>query len=393
MDTARVFDRIDDDLLARSGVTALGVGVLADGGRDVRGYGTAVRETTFRIASITKPLVAALALQLVDEGLLALDDPVAGLRLPWDGITLRQLLSHQAGLAGGWATPLEDYGEGDDALQLLAADEVVAAPIGPGRLFSYANSGYWLTGALTERATGVPFEEALRNRVLEPLGMERTGFSPVDPSVPSSIPYPRARRPAGGLYSCADDLLSFAAHLLGGPGPLSPTARCEQQTPQIEVGPDGDYGLGIGLLSVRGPLTVEHGGSLSGIRTQLLLVPEEETAFVLLSDSEQGHFLINALLASVGLGLHLPPEAEVGDDALTAVAGTYREPFGTTIGVTPRDGGIDLTLVGGDGSAHLRPASPTRFVVREGDEKGDWAEFFEAGRLLRYGTLLERVEA
>ena len=393
MATARVFDRIDDDLLARFGVTALGVGVLADGGRDVRGYGTAVPETTFRIASITKPLVAALALQLVDEGLLALDDPVAGLRLPWDGITLRQLLSHQAGLAGGWATPLEDYGEGDDALQLLAADEVAAAPIGPGRLFSYANSGYWLTGALTERATGVPFEEALRDRVLEPLGMERTGFSPVDPSVPSSIPYPRARRPAGGLYSCADDLLSFAAHLLGGPGPLSPTARCEQQTPQIEVGPDGDYGLGIGLLTVRGRLTVEHGGSLSGIRTQLLLVPEEDTAFVLLSDSEQGHFLINALLTSVGLGLHLPPEAEVGKDALTAVAGTYREPFGTTIEVTPRNGGIDLTLVGGDGSAHLRPVSPTRFLVREGDEEGDWAEFFEAGRLLRYGTLLERVEA
>jgi hypothetical protein len=81
----------------------------------------------------------------------------------------------------------------------------------------------------------------------------------------------------------------------------------------------------------------------------------------------------------------------VGDHELEAVSGTFREPLGTTIRVTPRDGGIDLALVGGDGSAHLRPVSATRFVVREGEEKGDRAEFFEDGRLMRYDALFERV--
>jgi CubicO group peptidase (beta-lactamase class C family) len=276
-------------------------------------------------------------------------------------------------------------------LQRLAADEAVAAPVGPGELFAYANPGYWLAGALSERAAGTPFEEALKSRVLEPLGMARTGFAPVEPSVPSSISYPRARRPAGGLYSCVCDLLAFGAHLLGGPGPLSDASLLEMLTPQTTVGPDGDYGLGIGLVHARGRLTVEHPGGLDGIRSQLLLVPDETTGFVFLSDSDRGHFLINALLTSVGLGLHLPPEVDVMDEELASVVGTYREPLGTTIRVAPSEGGIELTLVGGDQTAHLRPASPTRFVVREGDDKGDWAEFFDGGRVMRYGELFERV--
>jgi len=387
MEPEAILDAVDADALERHGVTALAIGVDGQG----RGYGVPP-ETTFRVASITKPIVAATAMRLVEEGRLALDDPLAGLRLPWEGITLRHLLSHQAGLAHGWPKPLSGYGEGDDAMQRLAADEAVGGPVGPGRLFAYANPGYWLTGALIERAAEMPFEKAFRTLVLEPLGMDRTGFSPVEPSVPSEMLYPRARRPSGGLWSCVRDLLAFARHLLGGVGPLSAGSLREMQTPQIEIGPDGDYGLGLGIFRARGRTTIEHGGAVPGIKTQLLVVPEDDAAFVLLTNSDRGHFLINRLLRSVDLALSLPPAAAVADHELEAVSGTFREPLGTTVQVTPRNGGIDVTLVGGDGSAHLRPVSPTRFVVREGDEKGDWAEFFEGGRLMRYDTLFERVQ-
>lgn len=386
MDPAAIFDAVEQGDLERFGVTALAIAVDHGGGGHERAWGVPT-ETTFRIASITKPIVAAAVLGLVEQGLLALDQPLDGLRLPWDGITLRQLLSHQAGLAHDWSRPLAEYGEGDDALQRLSADEAVGGPVGPGRYFAYSNPGYWLTGALIERAAEMPFEDALRVLVFEPLGMERTGFSPIEPSVPNDMPYPRARRPSGGLYSCAPDVRRFARHLRD-----SESLR-EMQTPQIEVGPDGDYGLGLGIVRGRGRLTLEHGGAVSCARAQLLVVPGEGTAFVLLTNSDQGHFLVNRLLRSVGLGLPLPPEVEVTEADLATVSGTYREPLGTTIHVSPRDGGIDLTPVGGDGSAHLRPASPARFVVREGDEKGDWAEFFEDGRLLRYDTLFERVQA
>ncbi len=164
------------------------------------------------------------------------------------------------------------------------------------------------------------------------------------------------------------------------------------ETPQIAVGPDGDYGLGLGVVGGRGQTTIEHGGAVPGVRAQLLVAPEQRSSFVLLTNSDRGHFLINRLLGSVGLALHLPPEVVVTDEELAAVAGTFREPLGTTVVVEPRDGGIDVSLFGGEESAHFRPASPTRFVVRAGDEKGDWAEFFEDGQLMRYETLLERVE-
>ncbi len=381
---------VEESDLERFGVSALAIAVDADGDDYQESWGVPV-ETTVRVASITKTIVAAAAMRLVEMGKLALDEPLTELPLPWDGIALRHLLSNQAGLALGWSKPLESYGQGDDALQRLADDEAVAAPVRPGRLFSYSNAGFWLTGALIERATGTSFEDSLRELVLEPLGMERTGFEPIEPSVPSDLPYPRARRPAGGLYSCVEDLRRFARLLSGGPGPLSRESVQEMQTPQVAIGPDGDYGLGLGLFRARGQLTVEHGGAVPGVRAQLLIAPEQGSSYVLLTNSDRGHFVINRLLGSVGLALHLPLEVAVSEDDLTAVAGTFREPLGTTVRVTPQDGGIELTLVGDEGSAHFRPVSPTRFVVREGDDKGDWAEFFEDGRLMRYDTLFERV--
>lgn len=391
MEPQAIFDAVDEKELERFGVSALAIGVSSGGDGFERAYGVSP-ETTFRVASITKPLVAACAMRLVEEGRLSLDERLPGLRLPWEGITLRHLLSHQAGLAHDWSKPLSGYGEGEDALQRLARDEAVSGPVGPGRLFAYANPGYWLAGALIERAAEMPFEDALRELVLEPLRMGRTGFEPMEPSVRSDLPYPRARRPSGGLYSCVRDLLRFADLLLGKPGPLSRPSLLELQTPQIEVGPEGEYGLGLGLVRGRGKLTVEHGGAVDGIRSQLLVVPEDGAAFVLLTNSDRGHFLIDRLLHSVGLGLSLPPESEVAAEQLATVAGTFREPFTAELRVTPRDGGIDLTPVGGNGSSHLRPVSPTRFVVRDGDEKDTWAEFFEDGRLMRYDNVLfERV--
>lgn len=384
-----IVDAVEERELERFDVSALALGVRS-GGASVRGYGVP-DDTTFRVASITKPIVSATAMRLVEEGRLSLDEPLTGLRLPWEGITLRHLLSHQAGLARDWSRPLSEYGEGDDAFARLAVDEAVGGPIGPGRLWAYSNPGYWLAGAVIARAAGMPFENAMRELVLEPLGMARTGFTPVEPSVPSDLLYPRARRPSGGLYSCAGDLLAFAGLLLGEPGPLSAASVRELQTPQIEVGPDGDYGLGLGVVRGRGKPTIEHGGAVEGIRSQLLVVPEDGTALVLLTNSDQGHFLIDRLLRSVGLGLALPDEVEIREDELAAVAGEFREPLGAAVRVSPREGGIDLALVDGDGTAHFRPFSASGFVVREGEEKGDRAEFFEGGRLLRYDTLYERV--
>jgi CubicO group peptidase (beta-lactamase class C family) len=425
VDAASLVDAIDaraPAALERYGVPGMAVGALSRGERLERGYGVASLatgeavwpETRFRIASITKPLVATLAMRLVEEGRLALDEPLTGLRLPWAGITLRHLLSHQAGLAGDWPVSLADYGEGDDAFKRLAGDEAAAGPVGPGELFSYCNPGYWVAGAVIERAAGMPFEEAMRRFVTEPLGMERTGFTPEGPvavrhlaepgsrehRVAEPLPYPRARRPSGGLYSCTGDLLDFAAHLLGGPGLLSADSLRELETAQIEVSDDGGYGLGLGVSAARGRPTLEHGGSVPGFRSQLLLVPDERTALVLLTNSGRGLLAIEEMLDAVGLALRLPPEVVLPAAQLDALAGTYREALGSEIGVSVRSGGLDLAWVETDQftgervehpPVHLRPARADRFVVRDGDDRGDSAEFFRGGRLLRYAWLFERV--
>src|SRR5579859_119666 len=154
MDAASLLTRIDDAAPAAmdsNGVEQVAAGVLCSGERGVRGYSVDA-ETTFRIASITKPLVAALSLRLVEQGRLWLDEPLEGLRLPWDGVALRHLLTHQAGLARDRPASLAEYGEGDDALERLAADEALANPVGPGQLFSYSNYGYWLAGVVAARA-------------------------------------------------------------------------------------------------------------------------------------------------------------------------------------------------------------------------------------------------
>src|SRR5215470_12747817 len=96
-------------------VPGLAVGVLrdgevvmaADGQRELGRSEPVTAETVFRIASITKPFTATLAMTLVQEGLLALDEPPPGTRIE---ASVRQLLSHQAGLASEWPEPFDESG-------------------------------------------------------------------------------------------------------------------------------------------------------------------------------------------------------------------------------------------------------------------------------------------
>jgi len=389
VDAASLIARIDaaaPAAMKRHGVTQAAAGVLLAGERAVRGFG-AEPETTFRIASITKPLVATLALRLVEEGRLSLDEPLEGLRLPGDGVTLRHLLTHQAGLAGDRRASLAEFGDGDDALERLAAEEAIAGPVGPGELFAYSNYGYWLVAAVTARAAGTTFEDALQSYVLEPLGMGRTGFVPAEPSVPAPG-YPRARRSSGGLFSCVDDLLQFAEHLLGGPGPLGEESLAAMRNPLVPLDPAGDFGLGLFLWRGRTRPTVEHPGDIVGFRSHLVLVPPERLAVVLLAAGERGRSFTEELLEAAGLGIELPPEVGVAPNELARLAATYSDPIGHVVIVTVRDGGLDFSTQD-DPAVHFRPAAPEWFVARDGDDRGDVAYFPRDG-LLRYGWLLAR---
>jgi CubicO group peptidase (beta-lactamase class C family) len=379
----------------------------ADGVRELGVDDPVEVESVFRIASITKPFVATLAMTLVQDGLLELDAPPPGSSVQ---ATVRELLSHQGGLATEWPQATDGTNEGDDALLRLAEREPERLPVGPGELFAYSNAGYWYVGAAIASAAGMTFEEAMKLRVLEPLRLSTTGFGPSrgvpghDESRPGARDqrpvtrrYPRVRRPSGGLWSTVGDLLRFAEHHLGGPGPLAPASVAEMQRP-IVSGPGFACGLGW-FLTRRGRLTVEHMGSVGGYQSLLLLVPGEQIAFAALTNSNRGLASIRDVAEQLGLGVDVAPNKPLSPEALEALAGRYLgQDLEIELAVT--DGELELAFIDVDpltGEEHKHQGVPTRsvgdreFEILAGEWRGERFDFPREG-IVRLGTLAVRVE-
>jgi CubicO group peptidase (beta-lactamase class C family) len=346
------------DELERVGVPGLTLGLLADGDSTTAAFGTASVETgaplqpqsVFRIASITKPFTATLAFVLADDGVLDLDEPV----LEDEEITLRHLLSHQSGL------DCEIPG-GIDAVAALRDLDLGAvrrwAP--PGDLWAYSNAAFWLAGAVIERATGLALEDAMRERVLTPLGLERTtfdveeaivhapavGHEPVGHPharehavVRSCYRFPRPRRPSGGLISNVDDLLRFArAHLAERFG-----AMREPQVAALGC----SWGLGWRIEALDEATAVLHDGGYGGFNTRLLLVPERAFALAVLTNSNRGVAAIEtitdaALEHCCDLRRETPTPIVLDDDAVAPFAGRYRQDE-LDVTVAAVEGGLEL---------------------------------------------------
>jgi D-alanyl-D-alanine carboxypeptidase len=229
-------------------------------------------EHRFRIASVTKLFVAAVVLQLVDEGTFELDGEVD---LIEGGVTIRQLLNHTSGLPHGLEIDelIEPYRE--DPVHrpewtprgMLELVEAKPRRFPPGEGWFYTGSNYVVLGLLVEEATGATLREELRRRVADPLGLADTelpelystpaglarGYLPEDnPVLPGLGPGPvdvTYVEPfgwgGGGMVSTARDIARFLEALLGG-DLLSPTMQAEMLTTVPSDWEESDgYGLGI----------------------------------------------------------------------------------------------------------------------------------------------------
>src|SRR5262249_34963202 len=197
---------------------------------------------------------------------------------------------------------------------------------------SYSNAGYVLAGGACAEAAGTSYSRAVQERLLEPLALESTSFEEPDGAAPGHVPdnatghrlapevvYRESRRAAGGLWSTAGDLLRFAAHHLGGPGPLSPAQLGVVREPRAEA-LGGRYCLGCWSRTLQDSrLAFDHEGSVGGYQSLLLLVPEEETALAVLTNSWRGSGLIRRVVRE--LGLLLGPIGESG--SATVEPGRY----------------------------------------------------------------------
>jgi CubicO group peptidase (beta-lactamase class C family) len=202
--------------------------------------------SVFFLASVTKPIVATAVLQLVDEGRLDLHRPVGdvvttfrgGLR---DRVTPWHILTHTSGIPD---LELDRLLRDRPSYEALLGRVIASEPsFDPGSRYAYGSSSFLLLADLLRRLTGMSFRDALRTRVLAPLGMEDTRFD-VRPLIARAVPVhgvglanPIALRfvtrylagatlPGGGLFGTAEDLLRFGRSLL-------PRAEVSHDAPRI----------------------------------------------------------------------------------------------------------------------------------------------------------------
>jgi CubicO group peptidase (beta-lactamase class C family) len=354
---------------ARSGVPAVAAGLLVGERVELAADGPVEVETPFRIASITKWFTASLATLLLD-----LDEPLV------NGASARRLLSHTGDLRPNSRELLPEACRG---------------------LWSYSNAGYVLAGEACAAAASTTFSDAVQKLLLDPLGLEHTGFAEPPDAAPGHVQegatgqraapevvYPESRRAAGGLWSTVGDLLRFATHQLGGPGPLSATQLATVQEPRAEA-LGARYCLGCWSRALAGGRAAfDHEGSVGGYQSLLLLVPEEKTALAVLTNSWRGSGLIRRVVRDLGLvpgpvetsgADHVGPGRYALDDAIAVVAehnGRWRVAESETdpltrlridrpaYGVDPLDGGV-YGFVGGLLMSH-RVDFPRNGVARVG---------------------------
>ncbi|MCA1711372.1 MAG: beta-lactamase family protein [Actinobacteria bacterium] len=247
------------------------------------GVREAAADVSYRIGSITKTFTAVLVLQLRDAGLLDLDDRLDQ-HLPGTrhgAMTLRRLLAHISGIQR------EPVGElwidlvPPDREQLLAGFEQAEQVLPQRATHHYSNLAYAILGEVVARLTGGSWEQALQERLLDPLGMTRTTLDPIAPHAQGYLtePYADAVRPephtstgaaapAMQLWSTADDLVRWAGFLAGpDPAVLSPETLDEMRQPVVVFDPHAftlAWGGGLMLRRVGERVLHGHGGAMPG---------------------------------------------------------------------------------------------------------------------------------
>lgn len=304
--------------------------------------------TRFRTASVSKMMIAATVLTLVERGGVTLDRPLTdyvpyfrrGAGHDASAVTVEMLLTHTGGI------PDSEYCPDGASLRATIdahANDPYWAP--PGRLYNYSNAGYALLAAVIEEQTKRPFEEVVTERIFRPAGMSTARFtaSAEDPTVARGhagrkVVWRRpieceASRAAGGVIASVTDFARFAELLLAGGGAvLTPdsAAAMTQGRALIETDPITKYGYGLIEGRHAGLRTVEHRGSAAGFSTFVRLVPERGFAVIaFVNGPTQPNDVVDAATSAL-LGVPERPLERVPAAAAAwpAYVGRYEDPTG-----------------------------------------------------------------
>lgn len=397
-------------------------------------------QTQVHIASISKTFAAVAVMTLVDAGTLRLDDRVEDV-LPWfrpppraqdnGPITVRRLLTHSAGLTreidariwdGFTSTPRGDRLRAELVAETLYPTETV---------FQYSNLGFMLIGELVAHVTGMPYTEYLRQTVLGPLGLDATGagYPASAYGAAHAVGYTarqrdQAYRPVaydppeqiasmGGLSSNVLDLATYAAWQLrlhdedAEAEVLRPsTLRSMHRVHFTDADWETTWGLGFGVAKAPdASTTVGHGGHAPGFKTDFLLHPSNEMAYVatVTTSGANASTYTRGLMALVSKAKRVPPDAENRLDRarLAEYAGRYLM-LGIESAIVPWEGRLAVVRLPTDDPAEamtlLEHVEGDMFRrVRDDERPGETTTFTRApdGRVVSartYNYVRERVD-
>lgn len=322
----------------------------AYGKSDVEGDVPMTVTTVIPIGSVTKQFTAAAILQLRDAGKLSLDDEITkwlpDFETRGNKVTLRHLLGHTAGIVD--ITEMPEF----RAIQLMRNPNVsrdsvynvirrypVQFPAGTMQV--YSNTGFWLLGRIVEKASGMTYEDYLKKKIFEPLGMSRSMYCNNSEKVAGRA-YGYGTRSgmtrrmpdlvhtgtyaAGAICSTVEDMITWLQALHGGKV-LTPRSYAEMITPaRLNDGTPTRYSMGLTVREdSRGLRQIGHDGGGFGFSSQAWWHPDVQLAIVLLTNSEPDNTtaVAEALAAQV-LPSARPAGPFTGDASL--LVGTYRGP-------------------------------------------------------------------
>lgn len=345
-ETTRAIDAIVEKALADKPVPSVSIAIVRNGKLAyAQAYGmarieqslSATPQMRYKIGSNTKQFVAAAMLLLAEDGKLSLDDKVSRF-LPdltrASDITIRQLLAHTAGYPDyyplDYVAPFMEKPTTVDAI--LANWGKKPLSFEPGSRWEYSNTGYAIAGRVIEMASGMPLDAFIHRRITDKLGMRSVVDSsalPWDESGPQGYeaaafgPLRPARQEgkywvwaAGNLAMTASDLARWDIALMHD-AILTRKSRQAMATENLLTGGTGtNYGLGMFVrMTPEGRLRWDHGGEVSGFRSQNTVFPNDDTAIVVLTNgggaaSEKVTGEIEALLFAPAAGSAAPQALE-----------------------------------------------------------------------------------
>ena len=314
-------------------------------------------DTRFRLGSITKQFTSMLTLQLVEQGKIKLDGKLSDYLPDYrkdigDKVTIHHLLTHTSGIPSYTGQPnfFQDvsrnpYKVADFVKKFTSSD----LEFEPGSKYTYNNSGYFLLGAIIEKVTGKTYEQALKENILDPLGMKNTGYDNHDPLIPKrasgysktpngytnaayldmSIPYA-----AGSMYSTVEDLYLWDQALYTDKL-ISAQSKELMYKPFLQ---NYAYGWIVTNASFKlndQPLQmITHGGGINGFATTIVRFPKDKNLIVILDNTGSN---LNRLSETIAKILYDQPyqtprmsfvaqlETTIKDKGIEAGIAEYRE--------------------------------------------------------------------